>query len=278
MFAKSHGPSVEYHGSERTTQSCLDAISRMLAAQIWLQRAVLLTCDQKHAFFLDVANSHPVFIRSGFTSGYPGEGPAGLGKAILMFRRFNVEVEELLVSESLLDRINRGGVTYPDVDLISQGHFVRPIRTYDYVHFGLSGRGDHEAAIKAQFPPSIPWFALDDRLVDLAVMLTADPDKAVFEAFRRLESTVVRRCGFPVGTAGIDVFQKAFRGSGAILGWPGASATEAEGRAMLFVAAFQAYRNPRAHRDVQHDLVRTYREFYLINELFQLEREAEQRS
>ena len=61
-----------------------------------------------------------------------------------------------------------------------------------------------------------------------------------------------------------------------MLGWRGASAAEVEGRAMLFVAAFQAYRNPRAHRDDQYDLVRTYREFYLINELFHLEREAEQ--
>jgi hypothetical protein len=43
----------------------------------------------------------------------------------------------------------------------------------------------------------------------------------------------------------------------------------------MFEAAFKAYRNPRAHREKVGDESRAYREFYMANELFLLEAEAE---
>lgn len=112
-------------------------------------------------------------------------------------------------------------------------------------------------------------------LIDLALILPRDPDRAVFEAFRRLESQIKKRCELPLGVAGLDLFKKAFRGSGALLTWRDVSAGERDGRAQMFEAAFMAYRNPRAHREGVGGEARAYREFYVANELFQLEAEAE---
>jgi hypothetical protein len=274
LFATSGLAKAQYHGSHYTTQSCLDAIARLLSAGAWIERAVLLTNKSHHGFFLGVQGVEPVLIRSGFTSGYPGEGPAGLAIALHLFRRFRIEVEEILVSEGLLSRLNGNRLTQTDLTFIAGAEVVRPIRTHEYMHNGLSHQGKPDDQMRKQFAPAVPWFVLDDRLADLAVILPRDPDKAVFEAFRRLESQVKKRCDLPLGVAGVDVFKKLFRGSGALLTWNGASAGELEGRAQMFEAAFMAYRNPRAHREKVGGVARAYREFYVVNELFLLEAEA----
>lgn len=278
LFGASGLVQVQYHGSHYTTQSCLDAIARLLSSDLRVERVVLLTCHGQHGFCLDVDEPEPIFIRGGFTSGYSGEGPAGLAIALHLFRRFGVDVEEVLVCEELLTRLNENRLTSTDLKFIDEADVVRPIRTDDYKFHGLKLRGSSEDRMRDQFPPVVPWFALDDRIVDLAIILPRDPDKAVFEAFRRLESHIRKRCGFPMGVAGIELLRKAFRGSGALLTWSDVSAGELEGRAQMFEAAFKAYRNPRAHREGVGDKTRAYREFYVVNELFLLEAEAEEPS
>lgn len=274
LFGASGLATIQYHGSHYTTQSCLDAIARLLSAGAVIKRALLLTHEAKHGFYLDVQDPEPICIRCGFTSGYSGEGPAGLAIALHLFRRFEIEVEEVLVSDGLLTRINENRLTEADLGSIVDADIVRPIRTDAYKYDGLQHRGRPGPQMREQFAPVVPWFALDDRLIDLAIVLSRDPDKAVFEAFRRLESLVKKRCEFPLGLAGSDVFKKAFRGSGAVLTWRDVSRGEIEGRAQMFEAAFMAYRNPRAHREEVGGEARAYREFYVANELFLLEAEA----
>lgn len=274
LFGTSGLAQAQYHGSHYTTQSCLDAIARLLSAHAWVDRALLLTNQSRHGFFLDVHEPEPIFIRCGFTSGYSGEGPAGLAIALHLFRRFDVEVEEVLVSEGLLRRLNENCLTKTDLAFIDDAEVVRPVRTHEYMFDGLRYQGRPVDQMREQFKLAVPWLVLDDRLADLAIILSRDPDKAVFEAFRRLESQVKKRCELPLGVAGVDVFKKAFRGSGALLTWSDASAGELEGRAQMFEAAFMAYRNPRAHREEVGGTARAYREFYVVNELFLLEAEA----
>jgi hypothetical protein len=275
LFSENGLAQVQYHGSHYTTQSCLDAIARLLSSQMQVERAVLLTHQGRHGFYLDVDDPEPILVRCGFTSGYPGEGPAGLAIALHLFRRFGVDAEEILVSEELLMRLDENRLTSADLRFIAEADVIRPIRTDGYKFDGLKHRGSPGDRMRDQFPPVVPWFALDDRLVDLAVILSRDPDKAVFEAFRRLESQIRKRCELPIGISGLDLLRKAFRGSGALLTWRDVSTGELDGRAQMFEAAFKAYRNPRAHREKVGDESRAYREFYMANELFLLEAEAE---
>lgn len=274
MFIPNGLAEVQYHGSRGMTQSTLGAIARLLSSHNFVNRAVLLSHQSSHGFYLDVRDPEPICIRSGFTSGYQGEGPAGLATALHLFDRFRVDVEEIIVSGGLLTRLNEGRLTTADINFIIDANPIRPIRTDSYKFEGLAGRGRAEDRMRDQFAPVIPWFSLDDRLCDLALVLPSDPDKAVFEAFRRLESHVKRRCKLPIGISGVEVFKKAFRGSGALLTWRDVACSEIEGRAQMFEAAFMAYRNPRAHREAIGDEKRAYREFYVANELFLLEAEA----
>ncbi len=274
MFGRTALAQVQYHGSNLTTQSCLDAVIRLLSTHAKIDRALLLTHQHRHGVYLEVQEPEPVFIRCGFTSGYGGEGPAGLSLAIHLLERFQVDVEEVLVTGELLTRLDENRLTQEDLKLVVHAPFVRPTRIYDYRSDGLQHRDGPAELLRRQFQPVVPWFILDCRLVELAVVLKQDPDKAVFGAFRKLESHVKRRCELPIATSGVEVFKKAFRGTGAILTWPGLPRSEMEGRAQLFEAAFMTYRNPLAHREDERDHVRAYREFFVANELFLLEAEA----
>jgi len=275
FFRKPKPATAQFVGSSRTTQSCLDALSRLLATTASIRQATLLTADGRHCFYLELDEPEPVFIKGGFTSGYSGEGPAGLAIALHLLSRFEVDVEEVLVSAELLDRVDHSQVTLDDLHSIASAQPVRPTRLWEYREDGLRGRGPVALHLRAQFAPVIPWGLLDERLLDLALVLRKDPDKAVFEAFRRLESLIVSRAGLPLGVVGKEAFRRAFRGGGARLVWPGLPAAEVEGRAQLFEAAFLAYRNPRAHREDEREISQGYREFLLINELFHLEAQAE---
>lgn len=265
---------AQYVGSHLTTKSCLDAISRLLASSAWIEKVRLLSAGRRHGFYLETNEPEPILVRCGFASGYGGEGPAGLAIALHLFERFQFEVEEVVVPPDLLVRLDENRLSVADIEFVVRAKALRPTGIWDYRDEGLKSRGSPQAAIRSQFKPSVPWSLIDERIVDLALVLQRDPDKAVFEAFRRLESTVAKRAGLPIGTAGKDVFRKAFRGSGACLMWKGLPAGEVEGRAQLFEAAFLAYRNPLAHREEVRRAERAYREFYLVNELFLLEREA----
>ncbi|WP_425567291.1 TIGR02391 family protein [Sphingomonas rosea] len=61
------------------------------------------------------------------------------------------------------------------------------------------------------------------------------------------------------------------------LHWPNLSPSEQIGRASLFTGTVSAYRNPRAHRELDDQPDAALRELLLINHLFRLEAEAEVR-
>lgn len=265
---------AQYHGSSLSTQSCLDALARVLAADVAIARALLLTHGDRHGFYLEVEEPEPIFIRCGFASGYGGEGPAGLAIALHLLRRFQIDVDEVAVEHGLLQRLDEGNLRRADLEGIVQARVIRPMRTYGYMHAGLEGRETAEQLMRRQFPPSIPWWTLDDRLTDLALDASTNPDRAVFEAYRLLEQLVKLRCGIHMDVSGVAVLRKAFRGPGSLLTWTSVSNGEAEGRAQFFEAAFLAHRNPRAHREVEGGVARAFREFAIANELFVLESEA----
>lgn len=63
---------AQYHGSSLTTQSCLDALARVLAADVAIARALLLTHGDRHGFYLEVEGRGPrdLRLRSIFCGGF----------------------------------------------------------------------------------------------------------------------------------------------------------------------------------------------------------------
>jgi hypothetical protein len=273
----SHRPAgLAYHGSSRTTQSCVEAIARLIQAGEWITQAFLLTADGRHCFVLEIAEYDLVVIKAGFTSGYSGEGPTGLALALRLLRRHRIDVEELEVSPDVLRRVDDSRLTDDDLKLINTSQAIRPIRLEQYT-YGVFHDEPCAPKMRAAFPLIVPFGLVDERIVDLAVNLGERADSAIAAAFKRLESIFVERCGKP-DRYGVRLFKEALKGPCSLLTWEGIGEQEAEGRAELFVAVYRGFRNRRAHKELNSKPAEALREFLLVNELFLLEAEAVERT
>jgi hypothetical protein len=125
------------------------------------------------------------------------------------------------------------------------------------------------------FPSVIPFAIIDSRITDLALRFYENPDKNLLTGYRRLEDIVRNRTG--IDEHGVKLFSEAFHGDKAKLGWKGLGDNERIGRANLFTGAYMAYRNPRAHHELEHHAENQLMEFLLLNQLFVLEKNSIER-
>jgi hypothetical protein len=276
LFTSHRVAGLAYHGSSKTTQSCVKAIARLIQAGEWITQAFLLTADDRHCFVLEVAECELVVVKAGFASGYSGEGPRGLAFALCLLRRHGVDVEELVVSPDVLRRVDESRLTESDLKLIDISRAVRPVRLEQYT-YGVFGSEPCAPKMRTMFPLVVPFGLVDERIIDLAVKLAERGDSAITDAFKRLESIFVVRCGISDGY-GVGLFQKALKGPNSLLTWEGIGKQESEGRAELFIAVYRGFRNRRAHKELDSKPAEALREFLLVNELFLLEAEAVERT
>ncbi|MDR6841023.1 TIGR02391 family protein [Pseudoxanthomonas sacheonensis] len=273
MLASQKDTRVQYHGHAGMTQSCLSAIVGVIQSGERIERAYILTAFERHGFAIKLEVDGIIFVKTGFTSGYPGEGPAGLASALHLLRRHRVDIDEINVSSLFLDRLDGCRLTVSDLSAVTPEQVIRPARYGDYMYGPFARETGESYAMRKLYPPIVPFGIIDDRIVDLAVSLSENADSALMTAYRRLEEIVVKRCGL-AGVSGARVFSKAFQADDSVLTWDTADPAEAKGRAALFFACFSAYRNRRAHKELQHSDADVLREFLLLNELYVLESEA----
>jgi len=233
--------------------------------------ARILTSDGTHGFLLTTEVGEVVAIKTGFASGYPGEGPRRFSYVLQLLDAHNVEIHEYEVSQSLMNRLDSSSLTESDIRKIEQTHFVRGRHWREYV---LPQHGDCSADRSpwAEFPLVMPFAIVDPRLTDLAISFWDNPDDCLLKAFRRLEDIVRKRTG--INAHGSKLFSQAFLGVSAKLHWPDKDSGEQTSRAQMFVSAFGAFRNPRAHREVSEAAADQLVEFLAVNQLFRLERTA----
>jgi len=273
---------VEYHGSNGTTQDCLDAIARLIQFGDRIEKARLLSSPKEeggcrdHAFILTINNDQLVVIGTGFRSGYGGEGPKGLSKALQLLIRHKAEVVEFEIKPDVLKRLEHRCLLSSDIQSIESSNGVGPNRYYDYIFYDIKLAkklfGDKE--LNLLFSPVIPFAIIDTRLLDLALSFEEQPDTSLLSGYRRLEGLVRDKHGELKGLSAAKLFSKAYQGEKSILEWPGIDKSESEGRASLFIGAFKSYRNKRSHHEPSDDIASALREFLLLNELFILEAQA----
>jgi len=273
---------VEYHGSNGITQHCLDAITRLIQFGDHIEKAWLLSSPieevgcRNHAFILTINNDQLVVIGTGFRSGYGGEGPKGLSKALQLLIRHKAEIVEFEIKPDVMNRLEHRCLLSSDIESIESSNYVRPNRYYDYIFYDSKLAkevfGDRE--LNALFPPVVPLTLIDTRILDLALNLEEQPDLSLLSGYRRLEGLVRDKHGELKGLSAAKLFSKAYQGEKSILEWPGIDKSESEGRAFLFIGAFKSYRNKRSHHEQSDDVASALREFLLLNELFILESQA----
>lgn len=268
--------SIEYHGQAGITRDCLNALVRLIHFGDSIENAQLLTCkgthSASHCFLLTINQHDLVAIKSGFSSGYYGEGPSGMSSAIKLLLRQNVEIYEYLVTEDVISRCDHSSLLNSDLEDLENTRPVLPHRFYGYRQGEPGSDINDDKYLKQLFPITLPLGLLDARIVDLALEFGEYPDHAVMKAYKRLEDTIRKKTG--LNGSGAKLFAKAFQGDNSILFWKNIEATESIGRANLFIGAFMAFRNPRAHKEQQEDREQATREFLILNELYLLESQS----
>lgn len=265
---------LQYVGLSGISMSCHHAVKRLVQYDDRIERALILTSEGHHALLLTLDSDEQVAVKAGFSSGYNGEGPRTLAEVLRLLRALNVDIEECDVPAGLLERLEASALTTRDVDDIARAPLVRPQRWHDYIHDVLPP-GTSKPSVWRGFRPVMPWAIIDGRIVDLALRFFDHPDDSILTGFRRLEDTLRTRTG--LDEHGARLFAQAFAGDDAKLEWKVKDKAEQVGRAQLFAAAFMAYRNPRAHRELDDDACTMLAEFLMLNQLFRLEAQAANR-
>lgn len=112
---------IKYEGSTSATQYCIDDFMRRLYGSRKIVDMTILTCENYHALMLCFEDQDLiVFIKSGLTSGYPGEGPKGTSLIIRLAEDAKITIKELAVTPSLFKRINSSLITVKDVEFIKK--------------------------------------------------------------------------------------------------------------------------------------------------------------
>ena len=112
---------IKYEGSTRATQYCIDDFMKRLYGSRKITDMTILTCEKYHALMLCLENRDiVVFIKSGLTSGYSGEGPKGTSLIIRLAEEAGITIKELNAVPSLFKRINSSLATVKDVEFIKK--------------------------------------------------------------------------------------------------------------------------------------------------------------
>lgn len=265
---------IQYMGSEGITSHCLKSITRLIQFGDKINKAKIITFElnhgAEHAFLLDINYSEYLVIKSGFSSGYGGEGPRGFSEALRLLEQHNIELEEYCVNEDFMNRLNQSALMKVDIEFLeNERNIVRPYRYSSYILEPISNNNSDGHDINSLFPPTPPFGAVDPRIMDLAIRLHVQPDFTLNTGYRRLE-TIIREKS-KLNLHGTKLFSKAFLGIKSKLYWEDENISEEEGKANLFTSIFKAYRNKRAHQEFFSKPNEVLREFLLINELFILE-------
>ena len=266
---------IQYHGEEGITQSCLNAITRLIQSDCQIEEVKLLTLENRHCFLLSViTESSYIAIKSGFASGYSGTGPRGLSSALQLLNQQVSWINEYSISMDFFQRINDSCLLESDLDEIKEERLVAPSRILEYIYSYGSSDEENYKRLRYEFPSVVPLRFVDFRIADLALTIKDNPDSTLMSAYRRLEGIIRKRTNFEGDVIGAKLFTKAFRGENAPLHWENIESAEREGRASMFEGIYMAFRNRRAHRELKLSLDEEIREFMLVNELFLLESQA----
>jgi hypothetical protein len=260
---------IEYSGLSGVSASCGDAVMRLLQFGDRIERARILSCSNVHCLLLTVNSGDLIAVRSGFASGYGGEGPGTLSLVLRLMEAHGTEIEEYEVDQELIDRVDKASLTTEDLESLEG---ARPVRASRWCGYVSEEHWDNPGSLWKCFPPVVPYAVIDSRITDLAMKLTEQPDESLSTGYRRLEDLVRKRTG--LNEHGVKLFSQAFQGDRAKLIWKDIDASESNGRASLFTAAYMAFRNPRAHREPSECAKDCVTEFLLLNHLYVLERQA----
>jgi len=211
-------------------------------------------------------------VKSGFATGYGGEGPRRFSYVLQILDSHGATIIEHDVAHSLLDKIDYSALTKSDLERVENMSPVRPSRWHDYVSERDFERAREGTLWREEFPAVMPFALIDARIMDLALDFWNSPDNSLLVGYRRLEDIVRKRTA--IKQHGAKLFSQAFNPGEGTLTWEHVDDGERAGRMQLFTGTYGAHRNRRAHRELRTRSGELLAEFLLLNHLYCLERDA----
>jgi hypothetical protein len=263
---------IQYAGIGGASKDCQDAVLRFLQFGTPITHCAILSAGRDHCLLLRINEGDQVAIKSGFASGYGGEGPRTFSYVLQTLQRYGVEIQEFEVEPAFIERLDASALTQSDMDALGASHPVRPTRWHDYLEERHWKDSEDGSLWQREFPLVIPFAVIDPRLMDLALDFWNEADARLLDGYRRLEDILRTRTG--LATHGSKLFSQTFHPENGALTWTEADEGERSGRMQLFTGTFAAHRNPRAHRERKERAALALREFLLLNHLYVLEAEA----
>src|ERR1700753_4331815 len=92
---------IQYWGEPGITQECLDAVLRLLQYDDHIKEVRILSASGRHCLLITIEPHDLIAIKSGFGSGYDGEGSRKFSYLIELLDAHGVELDEYEVPNSL---------------------------------------------------------------------------------------------------------------------------------------------------------------------------------
>src|SRR5258708_11101043 len=108
---------IEYAGVEGISRPCQEAVMRLVQFRDDITVARILSASRTHCFLLTV-NDQYVAIKSGFSSGYGGEGPRSFSYVLRLLDLLKAEIDEYEVDDALIERLDSSALTVGDINAI----------------------------------------------------------------------------------------------------------------------------------------------------------------
>jgi hypothetical protein len=263
---------IQYVGVAGVSKDCQDAVLRFIQFGTRITHARILSTGRDHCLLLTLETGDRVAVKSGFATGYGGEGPRRFSYVLQILDSHGAEIIEHDVAHPLLEKIDCSALTRSDLERVEDMPPVLPSRWYGYVSERDFKRAREGTLWREEFPAVMPFALIDARIMDLALDFWNSPDNNLFVGYRRLEDIVRKRT--EIEQHGTKLFSQAFNPGGGALTWADVDDGERAGRMQLFTGTYGAHRNRRAHRELPAHSEELLSEFLLLNHLYRLEKEA----
>lgn len=265
------GCGIQYVGISGCTQDCVESVERLLLYHNDIELVKIYSHRQSHCIGIYLSAGEELYVKDGFGSGYLGEGSRGLSYVLSLFQSRRIEIEEYEISLDIFTNMVNGRLLEKDFRKLEKLHAVRPSRWRDYI-FDKHYEQRREGKLWQDCRDVIPYSLIESRLIDLVLDFWEAPGSRLFDGYCRLESIVRDRTGLTED--GAKLFAKAFNSDNSVLMWKGLKPSERDGRANLFTSLYKAYRNPRAHQEIQQSRSASLSELMMLNHLYLLESES----
>ena len=183
---------IQYVGVKGITKDCADAVLRMIQYGDKIKKAWILSCRDRHCILLLVNECRIFAVKTGFSSGYNGEGPRTFSYIISVLDAHGIEIDEYDVRNHIFDRINKENLRKADIAFLKTLTPLPASSWFGYIWDRHKG-SNRDKPIWHKFPLCIPYNIIDSRIMDLALEFLDNPDHALITGYRRLEDIIKTR-------------------------------------------------------------------------------------